>query len=155
MIQDMPMDGVSGGTDDPAGGSLTDAIELRLPSRPEYLTLVRAAVGVIAGGMSFNYDEIIQLRVAVSEAVQMTMRTAARERPDSGPAELVVRFAVGPDQLAILILVPEGLTGPIAVEQEVEGLAVLESLVDEVEAGDRTGDQHLIRMIKYKRAAEG
>ena len=73
MNQDMSM---NGGTGPRAGGTLTDAIELRLPSRPEYLTLVRAAVGVIAGGMSFNYDEIIQLRVAVSEAVQMTMRRA-------------------------------------------------------------------------------
>ena len=134
---------------------MTDAIELRLPSRPEYLTLVRTAVGVIAGGMSFNYDEVIQLRVAVSEAVQMAMRRAAQERPASGPAELVVRFIVGPDQLAILILVPEGSTGPFTVDEDLEGMAVLKSLVDKVEAGGKTGGQHLIRMIKYKPTAEG
>ena len=57
---------------------MTDVIELRLPPRSEYLTLVRAAVGVISGGMPFNYDEIIQLRVAISEAVQMVTQWATQ-----------------------------------------------------------------------------
>ena len=45
-----------------------DVFELRLPPKSQYVSILRATVGVIAGNMSFNYDEIIQIRTAVSEA---------------------------------------------------------------------------------------
>ena len=134
---------------------MTDVIELRLPPRPEYLTLVRAAVGVISGGMSFNYDEIIQLRVAVSEAMQMTTRWATQEVLEHSEAPLVVRFTVEPERLAILILVPEGVAGLLRLETDVESLALLESLVDEVKVGGTAAGEPLIRMVKYKRSVEG
>jgi len=134
---------------------LTDVIELRLPPRSEYLTLVRAAVGVISGGMSFNYDEIIQLRVAVSEAVQMATQWATQEETAATGAQLVVRFNVKPDRLTILLTVPEGLARPITAEPDEEGLALLQSLVDEVEFGVGAGDELSIRMVKYRAAVEG
>lgn len=137
------------------GGSLTDVIELRLPPRPEYLTLVRAAVSVISGGMSFNYDEIIQLRVAVSEAVQMATQWAIQEEIEATGAQLVVRFTVNPDRLTILLTVPEGLPRPITAEPDEEGLALLQSLVDEVEFGGGAGGELLVQMVKYKPAVEG
>ena len=99
---------------------MTDVIELRLPPRSEFLTLVRAAVGVISGGMSFNYDEIIQLRVAVSEAVQMATQWATQEGIEATGAQMVVRFTVDPDRLAILLTVPEGLMCPITAEPDEE-----------------------------------
>ena len=134
---------------------MTDVIELRLPPRSEYLTLVRAAVGVISGGMSFNYDEIIQLRVAVSEAVQMATQWATQEEIEATGAQLVVRFTVDPDRLEILLPVPEGLARPITAEPDEEGLALLQSLVEEVEFGGGAAGEHLIRLVKYKPAVEG
>ena len=134
---------------------MTDVIELRLPPRSEYLTLVRAAVGVISGGMSFNYDEIIQLRVAVSEAVQMAAQWATPEDVEATGAQLVMRFTVEPDRLALLLTVPEGLVRPAAAEPDDEGLALLGSLVDEVEVGVATEGGLSIRMVKYKPAVEG
>ncbi len=134
---------------------MTDVIELRLPPRSEYLTLVRAAVGVISGGMSFNYDEIIQLRVAVSEAVQMATQWATQEELEATGAQLVVRFTVNPDGLGILLTVPEGLARAITAEPDEEGLALLQSLVDEVEFGGGAAGEPLIRMVKYRPAVEG
>ncbi len=134
---------------------MTDVIELRLPPRSEYLTLVRAAVGVISGGMSFNYDEIIQLRVAVTEAAQMATQWATQEETEAVGAQLVVRFTVDPDRLTILLTVPEGLARPIAADPDEEGLALLQSLVDEVEFGGGAAGELLIRMVKYRPAVEG
>jgi len=134
---------------------LTDVIELRLPLRSEYLSLVRAAVGVISGGMSFNYDEIIQLRVAVSEAVQMATQWAIQEDIEATGTQLVVRFTVDPDRLTILLTVPEGLARPVTAEPDEEGLALLQSLVDEVEFGGGAAGEPLIRMVKYRPAVEG
>ena len=133
---------------------MTDVIELRLPPRSEYLTLVRAAVGVISGGMSFNYDEIIQLRVAVSEAVQMATNWSDQEEIDATGVPLVVRFTVKPDRLTILLTVPEGLAHPIAGEPYEEGLALLQSLVDEVEFDSGAGGELLVQMVKYRHAGE-
>ena len=134
---------------------MTDVIELRLPPRSEYLTLMRAAVGVISGGMSFNYGEIIQLRVAISEAVQMATQWATEEEIEATGAQLVVRFTIDPDRLAILLTVPEELARPITVDPDEEGLALLQSLVDEVEFGGGAAGEPLIRMVKYKPAVEG
>ncbi|MCH8993835.1 MAG: UDP-N-acetylglucosamine 1-carboxyvinyltransferase, partial [Chloroflexi bacterium] len=48
-----------------------DVIQMRLPLKSEYLPVLRAAVGVIAGGMEFTYDEVMQLRVAISEVFDL------------------------------------------------------------------------------------
>ena len=134
---------------------MTDVIELWLPLKSEYLTLVRATVGVISGGMSFNYDEIIQLRVAVSEAVQLATQWATREDSEATGTQLVVRFTVKPDRLVILLTVPEGLAGATTVEPDEEGLALLQSLVDEVEFGSGDPGQLLIRMVKNRPDVDG
>ena len=39
-------------------GPAHDTIELRLPAKADYLPVLRATVGVIAGTMSFDYDKI-------------------------------------------------------------------------------------------------
>ena len=71
---------------------------MRLPPKPEYLSVLRAAIGVIAGDISFNYDEIIQLRVAVSEAFQMTIRQVPQEPQVSTAVGLVVHLTAAGDK---------------------------------------------------------
>ena len=44
---------------------IKDTVHLRLPVKPEYLAVLRATTGVIAGNMDFNYDEVMQIRVAM------------------------------------------------------------------------------------------
>lgn len=133
---------------------MADIIELRLPLKPEYLPVPRAAIGVIAGGISFNYDEIIQLRTAVGEAFELTIRRGPQDPTAPTWAELIFRFVVEPGKIEVLIFNPANLTSRLAMEEEAESQALLESLLDEVEFSDGTGGKALIRMVKHNPAAK-
>ena len=133
---------------------MADIIELRLPPTSDYLSVLRATIGVIAGGMSFNYDEIIQLRVAVSEAFNLAIRRVVPEEQTGTASNLTVRFTVETERLEILIPSPHGYPAPRAVEEEIESQALLESLMDEVQLGGGSADEPVISMAKYKSAGE-
>ena len=133
---------------------MADVIELRLPPTSDYLAVLRATIGVIAGGMSFNYDEIIQLRVAVSEAFNLAIRRVVPEEQSGTAPNLTVRFTVKTDKLEILIPSPRDYPAPRAVEEEIESQAVLESLMDEVQLGGGSADEPVVSMTKYRSAEE-
>lgn len=133
---------------------MADVIELRLPPTSDYLPVLRATIGVIAGGMSFNYDEIIQLRVAISEAYNLAIRRVVPEEQTGTASNLTVRFTMGPERLEILIPSPHGYPAPRPVEEEIESQALLESLMDEVQLGGGSADEPVVTMAKYKSAGE-
>ena len=134
--------------------SLADVIEIRLPANSEYLSVLRAAVGVLAGSMSFNYDEIIQLRVAVSEAFNMAVRGFAPGGTDPLSQQVTVQFVVQTDQIEVIIPSLADYTVPSASEEEIESQALLESLMDEVEYGSGSPGQPIVRMAKYHSVSE-
>ena len=115
-----------------AGGILSDVIELRVPPKLEHLSVARAAIGVIAGGLSFNYDEIIQLRVAVSEAFEIMLRRVERTSPESSPSEVIIRFNTDTDSVEVLIVGWPSIPGYVATEEDAESQALLECLMDEI-----------------------
>lgn len=123
---------------------MADIIEVRLPINSDYLPLLRANVGVIAGIMLFNYDEILQLRVAVSEAFNLAIRWANKEGDD----EVLMRFVVKTNEIEILITGRRGFIGKIDAEQEVESFATLKALMDQVRFGDGAQNEPMIRMTK-------
>ena len=131
---------------------MADVIEVRLPADTKHLPLLRAAAGVLAGIELFNYDEIIQLRLAVSEAFILAMRWANQESAPTSPDEISVRFVVAADKIEILVSNRLGFTGPIDIEGEVESCALLESLMDEVAFGGGAPNEPLISMTKYNTA---
>lgn len=133
---------------------MADIIELRLPLKPEYLPVPRAAIGVIAGGISFNYDEIIQLRTAVGEAFELTIRGGPQDPRAPAWAEVIFRFVVEPEKIEVLIINPGNGASRLPMEGEAESQALLEGLMDEVEFGDGTGGKALIRMVKYNAVAK-
>src|SRR5690554_3193603 len=45
-----------------------DDIKLKLPAKPEYVSVARLTTAAIANRLGFNVDEIEDLKVAVSEA---------------------------------------------------------------------------------------
>ena len=130
-----------------------DVIELRLPPNAQYLPVFRATIGVIAGAMSFNYDQIVQLRVAVSEAFDLAIKYVTRV---SEVNALAVRFTVEPDKLEILIPPPESYVGhgdsQGESEEEKESKVLLESLMDELEFGAGDPGKPIVRMVKYQSA---
>ena len=152
--EDMPTDGMTNGTQKSAGEGLTDALEMRLPAKGEYLPVVRAAIGVIAGGMDFNYDEIVQLRVAISEAFELAVKRASLRSRSSASMEVAVRITVELDRLEIVIPKTRDMESRLSLDDEMESEALLKSLMDEVEIDGEAGTDALVRMIKYKTAVQ-
>ncbi len=132
----------------------SDVIELRLPPDPQYLGVLRATTGVIAGDMSFNYDQIIQLRTAVGEAFELAIKSITKIKQDSKVGQLIVRFAIEPDRLEIRVPAPTGYTTYHLTEDEMESRALLASLVDELEFGAGAAGEPMVHMVKYKVAGE-
>ena len=136
----------------------SERLGLRLPLKSEYFGVLRAAVGAIGGTLSFPYDEIMQLRIAVSEVLTLMMkhRTFADDLPrEAGPAEyrLVVRFALEPDRIEILMTCPADYVRRLDSEEQRESEAVLGSLMDEVEYGVEGDGEMIVRMVKRKMTA--
>ncbi len=133
------------------GGSWTnDTTDLRLPLKPQYLPILRATMGAVAGVVSFNYDEIMQLRVVVSEVFDLAMKYVTPGIGVSEVSELSVRFLVYPDRLEIVIMGPRNYTSYLHTEEGVESLALLRSLVNELEFGSEVAGKTVIRMVKYR-----
>ena len=126
-----------------------DSIRLRLPLKSEYLPVLRMASGVIAGVMSFRYDEIVQLRVAVSEAFSIAAKNTSGEMGSEQTDEVEFRFTVSPESLEVQVLSQANILVDLDSEDAEESRALLESLMDEVELG---GEQYLVRMVKLLRS---
>jgi len=89
----------------------TDTIELKLPTKLEYVSVLRAAMGVIFGGRSYDYDEITRFSQAAAEAFKLSSRRVDLGRDSSPRFELTVRFLVQADKIEMLILSPGGYLG--------------------------------------------
>ena len=131
---------------------MSDVIELRVPPKLEHQSVARAAIGVIAGGLSFNYDEIIQLRVAVSEAFEIMLRRVQRTSSEFSPSEVIIRFNTDVDSVEVLIPAWPSIPGYVATEEDAESQALLESLMDEIMLGGEGEGEPVVRMFKRREA---
>ncbi len=127
-----------------------NAVELRLPPSREYLPVLRAAVGVVAGTASFNHDDILQLRVAVTDAFDLASRQMNEAGGASKERGLTFRFVLGRGQLEVLVSGPKSLPETPDSTEEAESRALLKSVVDSVELGAEAGGEWVIRLIKRK-----
>ena len=126
-----------------------DVIELRLPPKTQFLPVLRAMIGVIAGGASFDYDQIIQLRTAVAEAFEIAIGCVS-EGDDTPPREVVVRFFISTGRVDVLVASSGEYRPPPGGEEGLEIQALLKSLVDEFEIGSGAAGTPIVRMAKYK-----
>ncbi|TET40719.1 MAG: hypothetical protein E3J66_06535 [Dehalococcoidia bacterium] len=137
------------------GSWTNDTVELRLPLKLEYSPILRATTGAVAGVISFNYDEIMQLRVAVSEVFEQAMKYVTPGRGVSEVNELAVRFLGYLDRIEILIAGPKDYTSHLNTQDGKESLALLRTLTDEVKFDAKVAGKSLVRMVKYKSLMEG
>src|SRR5215217_9515548 len=115
-------------------GRRAERLELRVPTTPTQLPAVRAMAGDLAMRMDFDLDAVEDLRLAVDEACA----TLASVALDGSP--LTVVFEASREGLRIDAWVP---TSPgVDVPRDGFGWAVLQTLVDSVEAGP--GDQSTV-----------
>lgn len=118
---------------------MNDKIELKLPSKPEYISLVRLTASSIANNMELNIDEIEDLKVSLSEACTNVINFKDSE-------ELNILFTLKEDGIYVDIEdvledIPEDLDN---AKQGQMGLLIINSLMDKVEFKD----SH-ITMVKY------
>ena len=138
-------------TGGPRGNGLADnTVALRLPARSDYLSVLRATVGVVAGNMSFTYDELVQLRVAASEAFGLALKHLAQGHGSPEVSSVTVYLVVGAEALEVLVTDPGFRPGPVESAEEAESRAVLESLVDTVEFGVEAAGERVIRLVKRR-----
>lgn len=74
-------------------------VSLKVPALPEYVDLVRLTLYGIASKMNFTFEEIEDMKVAVSEAVNNSVLHAYGE----ADGKIEVHFASSTDELTITV----------------------------------------------------
>ncbi|WP_047981052.1 anti-sigma B factor RsbW [Ornithinibacillus contaminans] len=137
-----------------------DFIEMRFPAKPEYVGVIRLSISGIANRMGFTYEEIEDLKVAISEAVTNAVTHAYNEEDDG---EVTIGFGVYEERLEIMVADHGGsfslsdvkaTIGPYESTESVEnlreggfGLFLITALMDKVEINNDSGV--IVLMTKY------
>ncbi|GAA0431692.1 anti-sigma B factor RsbW [Lentibacillus halophilus] len=134
--------------------------EMRVPAKADYVGIVRLSISGIANRIGFTYDEIEDLKIAVSEAITNAVDHAYQEG-DNG--EVSVGFGVYDDRLEVMVADHggsfdlndvKGGIGPYHSSESVEnlreggfGLFLIDALMDRVEINNHDGV--IVLMTKY------
>ncbi|SEB18432.1 serine/threonine-protein kinase RsbW [Thalassobacillus cyri] len=137
-----------------------DFVEVKVPAKPEYVGVVRLSTSGIANRMGFSYEDIEDLKVAISEAITNAVKHAYKET-DEG--EITIGFGVYSDRLEIMVADHGGSfdlsnvkkdIGPYQQNDAIEdlreggfGLFLIDALMDKVEISSRYGV--IVLMTKY------
>ena len=124
-------------------------VDLRIPPRPEYISVARLTAAAVAAGQAFTFEEIEDLKVAVSEACNVLIGS---QRGSGDP--IALHFVQEPDALAIRVetqysgagsrvIFPDlrspGRRSETAADARALGLFLMQCLVDEVRRIDGDG----------------
>ncbi|WP_407271787.1 anti-sigma B factor RsbW [Radiobacillus sp. PE A8.2] len=137
-----------------------DFVELKVPAKPEYVGVVRLSVSGIANRMGFDYDDIEDLKVAISEAMTNAVTHAYKADEDG---EVTIGFGVYPDRLEVMVAdrggsfdleeIKDGI-GPYHQSESIEklreggfGLFLIDALMDKVEIKNDYGV--IVLMTKF------
>jgi serine/threonine-protein kinase RsbW len=145
------------------------AVVIAIPASPEFVRVVRLAVAGVATRMRFSYEQIEDIKLAVSEACNNAILHAS---PPGGsvPTQVVVRLLPADETLEITVfdqgrLSEPGLSLPDSgaeaggVWQGLDdlpeggmGLVLIQSLMDEVSSQGGAHSHTALRMVKRTRA---
>ncbi|MEG0380681.1 MAG: anti-sigma B factor RsbW [Kurthia sp.] len=145
-----------------------DYIEIRVPAKPQYVSVVRLMISGLAVRVGFSYDEIEDLKIATSEAVTNVVHHAYKEN-DEGV--VVVGCAFFEDIVGIMVSVYgvsfifeelNSKVGPYHEEENVEfiregglGIYLMETLMDEVKMNNEGGVTVFMTKYVTKEQVEG
>lgn len=137
-----------------------DYIEIRVPAKPQYVSVIRLTISGLAVRVGFTYDEIEDLKIATSEAVTNVVHHAYKE-DDSG--EVVIGCALFDDKIEIMVAdygvsfnfeEVKSKIGPYHENENVAllregglGIYLMETLMDEVKLNNEGGVT--VFMTKY------
>ncbi|HEY4622701.1 MAG TPA: anti-sigma B factor RsbW [Solibacillus sp.] len=136
-----------------------DYIEIRVPAKPQYVSVIRLMVSGLAVRVGFTYDEIEDLKIAASEAVTNVVHHAYKG--DSG--EVVIGCALFENKIEIMVAdygvsfnfeEVKSKIGPYREDENVAllregglGIYLMETLMDEVQLNNEGGVT--VFMTKY------
>jgi serine/threonine-protein kinase RsbW len=136
-----------------AGGNGARHVRLRIPAKAEYITLGRLALTGISRLRELSDETLADLKLALTEACSNSVRHAYR---DGREGFVEILYDLRPDRLVIEVYDD----GPGFDYAEVEGedgeltegglgLAIIRSLADELELGERSsGGGSRLRFVK-------
>jgi serine/threonine-protein kinase RsbW len=130
-------------------------VELKIPSKPEFVGVARLTILGVASRMPFTYDEVEDIRLAVGEACTTAVDRARRaNKPDS---EITISSEIAGDKLTIKVKddagpapeVPEKVESPAELDEQGLGALLMELLVDEFKVESTPDGGTLVSMVKY------
>lgn len=137
-----------------------DYIELRVPAKPQYVSVIRLAISGLAIRIGFTYDEIEDLKIATGEAVTNVVHHAYQ---DGEEGEVVVGCALYEDKIEIMVAdygssfnfeEIKSKVGPYEENEKIAvmregglGLYLMEALMDEIKVNNEGGVT--VFMTKY------
>jgi len=132
---------------------MSDSLCLSVPSKPEYVSVVRLTASAIAGRMGFNIEQIEDIKVAIAEACTNVIKHGVCEKKDN----YLIDFDVDEEKMIIIIKDQgNGFCSQEICEPDLTcpregglGIFIIKSLMDEVEIKSAIGNGTTIRMIKY------
>lgn len=131
-------------------------IKLRIPAEADYLDIVRAALYAIAAKCGFPYEDIEDMKVAITEACSNAILHAYKGNDDRG--EVDVEFLTEADGLHITVRdygssypdsppsITKGLHGTPISEAPVGGLGLfmMKALMDDVKVKVNNGTEVIL-----------
>ena len=148
----MGVPGTSGQVVDSSSNGAGHRVHLRIPARAEYITLGRLALTGLSRLRELSDETLADLKLALTEACSNSVRHAYRD----GRAGVVdIDYDLRSDRL--VIEVSDDGPGFSYVEADGEereltegglGLAIIKSVSDEFELGDRDGGGARLRFVK-------
>ncbi|MCT6925496.1 MULTISPECIES: anti-sigma B factor RsbW [Bacillales] len=137
-----------------------DYIEIRVPAKPQYVSVIRLTVSGLALRLGFSYEEIEDLKIATGEAVTNVVHHAYH---DAEEGEIVIGCALFNDKIEIMVAdygnsfnfeEIKSKIGPYNENEKVSmlregglGLYLMEALMDEVKVNNEGGVT--VFMTKY------
>ncbi|WP_040207224.1 anti-sigma B factor RsbW [Neobacillus jeddahensis] len=137
-----------------------DYIEMKIPAKPEYVGVIRLTISGITSRMGYTYEEIEDIKIALSEACTNAVQHAY---PEEEGGEVIIGFGIYEDKLEMMVsdsgksfnfLQTKNELGPYTASSTVEqlaegglGLYLIETLMDEVHVLNHSGVT--VFMVKY------
>jgi serine/threonine-protein kinase RsbW len=142
-----------------------EQVEMRIPAKAEYVGLVRLSMSGILNRQGFSYDDIEDVKIALSEALTNAVKHAYSNQEDG---QISVGFVMFEDKIEIIVS-DSGKSfdyeqkkrelGPYSEEENINflregglGLFLIETLMDDVKVHKDQGVT--ISMSKYLMAKE-
>lgn len=116
-----------------------DVINITIPRKPDYISLVRLTTSGIGCSMGLNVDDIEDIKVSIGEACINSLTLSDKE-------EISLVFEIDEERLCVKVSnVKENINEESDDRKERElGLLIIKSLMDEVKF-----NEYGIEMIKY------